>query len=170
MHITKTQSLRGSPAVHLRVRQALRERASGKNQHPAPLVLGQVRAHLVDVSVVHPDTAEGPVGAPSPSVDDDVAPQSGVPRRQRALAVGGHDFVVLRLADEPLFQPSGGVVGILPNCFTIEAPPTKLVLRADDKEDLMMWTVQLRLRIEVWKKKREADKAVPSLSTAAGSS
>ena len=64
----------------------------------------------------------------------------------------------------------GGVVGILPNCFTIEAPPTKLVLRADDKEDLTMWTVQLRLRIEVWKKKREADKAVPSLSTAAGSS
>ena len=48
----------------------------------------------------------------------------------------------------------GGVVGILPNCFTIEAPPTKLVLRADDKEDLTMWTVQLRLRIEVWKKKR----------------
>ena len=27
-------------------------------------------------------------------------------------------------------------------------------LRADDKEDLTMWTVQLRLRIEVWKKKR----------------
>ena len=49
---------------------------------------------------------------------------------------------------------TGGVVGILPNCFTIEAPPTKLVLRADDKEDLTMWTVQLRLRIEVWKKKR----------------
>ena len=65
--------------------------------------------------------------------------------------------MVIPLADITAVEAlTGGIVGVLPNCFTVDCPPTHLVLRADDKEDQAMWMTQLRLRMDVWKRKRAA--------------